>query len=160
MNYEWDGYQWRKPSGINHHQNEEGRVFYKLKWRSIPGYIKEAGSLDKIIWFNNQVNYKLHDAYKEGYIYVVSNPSWPEWVKVGKAKSSKTTFLAGYNRCSPFRDFECHAMVITKNYSQVEPKAHKALEKLYERNKGRVSCEWFKCTPEQAIEVIETVIEK
>ena len=45
----FDGTIWRK-TGINHHADARGMVFYKRKHRTIDGYLQQGGSLDKIVF--------------------------------------------------------------------------------------------------------------
>lgn len=89
----------------------------------------------------------------EGQVYVITNPHFAEWVKVGMAIDSEDR-LNGYQTSSPFRDYMLFSFVDVNDRRQAEAAAHAELEKLYER-KG----EWFKCTPQQAREVVIRVAE-
>jgi len=42
---------------------------------------------------------------KEGYVYVITNPAWPDWVKIGMAIDAEDR-LNGYQTSSPMRDYE------------------------------------------------------
>ena len=155
------GTQWRE-IGINHHQNEKGLIYYKHNHLSIPSYLKQGGSLDKIVWFKEEYGYKLEEAMSEetdnvGSIYIVINPAWSEWVKVGKHRSGPRKVESEYNRGSPFRDYECVITIPFNNYKKAEDSIHKMLENKFERNRGiRNKCEWFKCSVEEALQVIES----
>jgi len=89
----------------------------------------------------------------EGQVYVITNPHFAEWVKVGMAIDSEDR-LNGYQTSSPFRDYMLFSFVDVNDRRQAEAAAHAELEKLYER-KG----EWFKCTPQQAREVVIRIAE-
>jgi hypothetical protein len=90
----------------------------------------------------------------EGQVYIITNPNFAGWVKVGMAIDSEDR-LNGYQTSSPFRDYFLHSFWAVSDRRQAEATAHAELEKTYER-KG----EWFKCTPEQAKEVISGIAEE
>jgi hypothetical protein len=88
---------------------------------------------------------------KNGYVYAIINPAWPDWVKIGMAIDAEDR-LNGYQTSSPMRDYELIHSVYFKNRSKAERNAHKLAEKIAER-KG----EWFNITNKQAIKVLEEV---
>lgn len=90
----------------------------------------------------------------EGQVYVIVNPSFPEWVKVGMAIDSEDR-LNGYQTSSPFRDYMLNYKWNVNDRRAAESEAHTELQKLYERRS-----EWFKCTPEQAQEVVSGIVGK
>ena len=90
----------------------------------------------------------------EGQVYIITNPNFDGWVKVGMAIDSQDR-LNGYQTSSPFRDYQLHSFWDVNNRRGAEAAAHAELEKTYER-RG----EWFKCTPEQAKEVVSNITEE
>lgn len=86
---------------------------------------------------------------KEGYVYVISNPAWPDWVKVGMA-------IDAYDRCSsyqtssPYRDYILHCAISSNDRRKDEYKAHTALEKISDSRRG----EWFKIPVDTAVDSI------
>jgi hypothetical protein len=90
----------------------------------------------------------------EGQVYIITNPNFEGWVKVGMAIDSEDR-LNGYQTSSPFRDYHLHSFWDVSNRRSAEAAAHTELEKTYER-RG----EWFKCTPEQATEVVSNITEE
>jgi len=90
----------------------------------------------------------------EGQVYIITNPNFAGWVKVGMAIDSEDR-LNGYQTSSPFRDYFLHSFWTVSDRRQAEATAHAELEKTFER-RG----EWFKCTPEQAKEVISGIAEE
>ena len=90
----------------------------------------------------------------EGQVYIITNPNFEGWVKVGMAIDSEDR-LNGYQTSSPFRDYHLHSFWDVSNRRSAEAAAHTELEKTYER-RG----EWFKCTPEQAKEVVSNITEE
>lgn len=91
----------------------------------------------------------LYDEYVEGYVYVISNPAWPDWVKIGMAIDADDRCNA-YQTSSPYRDYVLHCAVATDDRRKDESKAHKALEKISDSRRG----EWFNMPVEKAVECI------
>ena len=90
----------------------------------------------------------------EGQVYIIVNPSFPEWVKVGMAIDSEDR-LNNYQTSSPFRDYMLNYKWSVNDRRAAESEAHNQLQKLYERRS-----EWFKCTPEKAQEVVSGIVGK
>ena len=101
--------------------------------------------------FSSLAKYELS---VEGQVYIITNPNFDGWVKVGMAIDSEDR-LNGYQTSSPFRDYHLHSFWDVSNRRSAEAVAHTELEKTYER-RG----EWFKCTPEQATEVVSNITEE
>jgi len=101
--------------------------------------------------FSSLAKYELS---VEGQVYIITNPNFEGWVKVGMAIDSEDR-LNGYQTSSPFRDYQLHSFWDVNNRRSAEAAAHTELEKTYER-RG----EWFKCTPEQATEVVSNITEE
>lgn len=95
-----------------------------------------------------------YESSTEGQVYVIVNPNFPEWVKVGMAVDAADR-LNGYQTSSPFRDYVLNYSWDVKDRRAAESEAHSELQKLYERRS-----EWFKCTPEQAQEVVSGIVRK
>ena len=92
--------------------------------------------------------YKL-ESIKEGYVYAITNPAWPEWVKIGMAIDADDR-CNGYQTSSPFRDYSLAHMVVTNNRRAAEAQAHKEAAKIAEEQRG----EWFKISIEQAKDIL------
>lgn len=101
--------------------------------------------------FSSLAKYELS---REGQVYIITNPNFPEWVKVGMAVDSEDR-LNGYQTSSPFRDYALFQSWPVSDRRSAEAEAHALLEKAYDR-KG----EWFNCTPEQAQSAIAGLMEK
>ena len=95
--------------------------------------------------------YKL-DSIKEGYVYAITNPAWPEWVKIGMAIDANDR-CNGYQTSSPFRDYKVEHVVATKNRRAAEAEAHKLATKLAVETRG----EWFRLDIEQAKTVLNNI---
>ena len=90
---------------------------------------------------------------KEGHVYAISNPAWPEWIKIGMAIDAEDR-LNGYQTSSPMRDYKLIHSVATQDKGRLERIAHKAAAKCGERQG-----EWFKITDEQAIVILDSIKE-
>ena len=95
--------------------------------------------------------YKL-DSIKEGYVYAITNPAWPEWVKIGMAVDADDR-CNGYQTSSPFRDYKIEHMVVTNNRRDAEAEAHKAATKMAKEVRG----EWFKLDIELAKNILNNL---
>lgn len=95
--------------------------------------------------------YKL-DSIKEGYVYAITNPAWPEWVKIGMAVDADDR-CNGYQTSSPFRDYKIEHVVVTNNRRDAEAEAHKAATKMAKEVRG----EWFKLDIEQAKTILNNI---
>lgn len=95
-----------------------------------------------------------YESSVEGQVYAVTNPNFPDWVKIGMAIDAEDR-LNGYQTSSPFRDYVLQYKYDVNNRRKAESQAHTELQKSYER-KG----EWFKCTLEQARVVVSSTAEE
>ena len=85
----------------------------------------------------------------EGEVYLIMNPAWPEWVKVGKAAIA-TDRLSNYQTSSPFRDY-----IIIKSVKTVDRHATETdLLNKFEAESVERRGEWFKISKEKAIELL------
>lgn len=94
-----------------------------------------------------------YNTTKSGYVYVITNAAWPDWVKVGMAIDADDR-LNGYQTSSPFRDYELQYSVYCNDRRKLERKAHKAVGSISsDRNN-----EWFKASVEDAVDCITGII--
>lgn len=80
----------------------------------------------------------------DGWVYVIANPAWPGYVKIGTALDLKDR-LKVYNTSSPFRDFEVTAAARFKDRRAAERRLHGELRGL---RVGRT--EWYQLHPADA----------
>ena len=90
---------------------------------------------------------------KQGYVYIITNPAWPGWIKIGKAIDA-TDRLRSYQTYSPFRDYSLEYGCKVEDSLRVETMCKRQLKK----TKPEKS-EWFKCNPMDAIFIIQELIE-
>jgi hypothetical protein len=91
---------------------------------------------------------------QEGYVYVITNKAWPDWVKIGMAIDAEDR-LSGYQTSSPHRDYVLEHSVYCNDRRKSEQQAHTRATKIALETNG----EWFKLTVEQAIEVLNNLDE-
>lgn len=58
-----------------------------------------------------------------GYVYIVSNPAWDGWFKVGAAKDAETRLLS-YQTGTPFRDYKLEWYLPCSDYKKREEEFH------------------------------------
>jgi hypothetical protein len=90
---------------------------------------------------------------KEGYVYVITNPAWPEWVKIGMAIDAEDR-LNGYQTSSPMRDYQLVHAIATPDRAKAERVAHKAAAMC-----GEKQGEWFKIANEEAVTILQHIKE-
>ena len=90
----------------------------------------------------------------EGQVYIITNHSFPEWVKVGMAVDAEDR-LRGYQTSSPFRDYELFYSWSVNDRRTAETEAHSILKEWTAGKKN----EWFKCSPAFARVMLDSTIE-
>ena len=88
----------------------------------------------------------------EGYVYIINNPCWKGWIKVGMAIDAEDR-CNGYQTSSPLRDYKLCYSKFFEDRKEAEKIAHSLLKKEAEDNKG----EWFKIKQDKAIGIINTL---
>ena len=95
---------------------------------------------------------KGYEKTNEGYVYIITNPCWSNWVKVGMAIDAEDR-CKQYQTSSPFRDYKLCYSKFFADRKEAEAKAHSLLKKSAEERKG----EWFKITQDKAHQIIKTL---
>jgi hypothetical protein len=132
----------------SHNKKNKNRMFVNGKYVPKSHPLWKAGnykSFDEAA-FSSLQNYERSN---EGQVYIIVNPSWPDWVKIGMAVNAEDR-LNSYQTGSPMRDYKLVYAVYTKDRRRAEREAHKAAEAIAERNG-----EWFKMSIGQAKECIQ-----
>jgi len=96
---------------------------------------------------------KNYTSSKQGQVYIIRNPAFPSWCKVGMAVDAQDR-LKQYQTSSPYRDYELVKAYNTENRREAEAQAHAVLEKNYER-RG----EWFVCDASLAVDKLDKLFE-
>ena len=152
----YDGTTWRK-TGVNHHLNEEGLVYYKRKYRTIEGYLRQGGNINKLVFGKikkpkaiAKVANLLYNKEKSGDVYIITNPSFDGWLKIGMAVDAEDR-CNGYQTSSPHRDYRLLYSRRFNDRRKAETKVMRELKKIVKEHNG----EWFKTDRETAQQIIE-----
>jgi hypothetical protein len=86
----------------------------------------------------------------QGYVYVISNPAWPGYVKIGCAAEPGKRLIQ-FNTGSPFRDYSLHDYVYNTDKRRAEAHLHDHLRAY------RVDGEWFKLDVDEAVKQLTNV---
>ena len=127
------------------------QMYVNGKYISIKHPLHKAGnykSFDEAA-FSSLENYERST---EGMVYIITNPAWPKWVKIGMAVDADDR-CNGYQTSSPFRDYTVVATISTNDRRKAEALAHTIAEKLTTDRRN----EWFKLKPSQAKQVLAQV---
>ena len=97
------------------------------------------------------------EGVQEGYVYVIMNKAWPDWVKIGRAIDANDR-LRAYQTSSPLRDYQIVHSVHFEDVNAAERKAHLIAARMTGAPWNKVdNGEWFRLTHEQAIDVLREV---
>ena len=88
----------------------------------------------------------------EGEVYIIINPAWKGWIKVGMAIDAEDR-LKGYQTSSPLRDFKLKFKKYFDNRRVAEQQAHALCAKKALKRKG----EWFKVDFKIAKDIINNI---
>ena len=88
----------------------------------------------------------------EGYVYIINNPCWDGWVKVGMAIDAEDR-CKQYQTSSPYRDYKLCYLKHFEDRKIAEQSAHKELKKITATYNG----EWFQTSVKEAKKTIEAL---
>ena len=88
----------------------------------------------------------------EGYVYIINNPCWDGWIKVGMAIDAEDR-CKQYQTSSPFRDYKLCYLKHFEDRKIAEQSAHKELKKITATYNG----EWFQVSVKEAKKTIEAL---
>ena len=144
-----DNYNWRPARVSRHHylcnschNQERSRYYYLNKYKNLKNKV-EILNLEHLSRFNQ---------IKEGFVYVLTNPAWKGWIKVGMAVDADDRCSA-YQTGSPHRDYTVKYKRFFKNRRVAEEKAHLLLSDIA----SDVNGEWFNVTEHNAQKVIDSI---
>lgn len=135
----------------SHNKKNNSRMFVNGKYvpKSHPLYKEGRYKGFEDAAFSSLANYKDNP---QGQVYVITNPAWEGWVKVGMAVDAEDR-AGNYQTSSPYRDYELAYVVDTPDRRATEAEAHKRLSDMFEQRN-----EWFKCDVEIAKRWIDSII--
>jgi hypothetical protein len=98
--------------------------------------------------FSSLENYKDNP---QGQVYIITNPAWEGWAKVGMAVDSEDR-LKNYQTSSPERDYELFDYEDFDDRRVAESMVHDYLRKRFKHKN-----EWFECSAESAMRAIDAI---
>ena len=93
-----------------------------------------------------------YEKSSEGYVYVITNPCWKGWIKVGMAIDAEDR-CKQYQTSSPFRDYALKFKKYFDDRRSAEQQAHKKIKNICKDNNG----EWFKVSISEAKQIIQSI---
>jgi hypothetical protein len=141
----------KKNNKASNPSNNPKRMFVDGKYIKQTHPLYKAGNYKSFgdAAFESLENYKES---KEGEVYVITNPAWKGWVKIGMAVDSRDRCLS-YQTSSPFRDYKLEVAVSVDDRRLIESMAHERASWVAEEEK----CEWFKMPVDTAVEIARSL---
>ena len=142
---------WYKDNPETKREYNKTQMFVDGKYISRSHPLYKAGKFKTFgdAAFSSLVNY---EDSTEGEVYVITNPAFVGWVKIGMAIDSEDR-LVSYQTSSPHRDFTLEYTASFDDRRKAETEAHKRATLIAEEHKG----EWFKINKESAINIIRSL---
>lgn len=91
---------------------------------------------------------------KSGYLYIITNPSYPLWVKVGTTWNLKDR-LHVYQTCDPFRHYKLEYSLHHPQFREAEKKIKETMKPFAMEIRG----EWYKIDLNMAKSRLEESLE-
>ena len=95
---------------------------------------------------------RQYNKQKDGYVYVISNPAWKGWYKVGMAVDSQDR-CGSYQTSSPHRDYRLEYSKYFLNRKVAEEIAHDVISEISHDRNG----EWFKVSVNKIRKIIKGI---
>lgn len=92
---------------------------------------------------------------KQGYVYILTNPSFKEdWVKIGKSSRPVDVRSKELDNTAVPLPFEIYATLKTRKYAEVEKVVHQTIDNLTDL-RIRQNREFFNITPSEALNILK-----
>ena len=115
--------------------------------------IKQKGMTPKMLARLFQMKHESdYSKIKEGFVYILTNPAWEGWLKIGMAIDAEDR-RNSYQTSSPYRDYKLCYLKHFEDRKSAEQSAHKELKKITDTYNG----EWFKTSVKEAKKTIEAL---
>ena len=95
------------------------------------------------VWSHNDIEKTI-----DGEVYAITNPAWPNWVKIGKAVSTEDR-LNGYQTSSPKRDYTILCKLSADNRHDAEIEMHRLVSTVASNRRG----EWFRISTDKVEDI-------
>ena len=132
-------------------KENSARMYVDGKYISVRHPLYKAGRYKT---FNDAAfsSLKNYNQCASGHVYVVSNPAWEGWYKIGKAIDAQDR-CKGYQTSSPLRDYVLEYSDTFDDRNRAERMTHDKARKLSVDNNG----EWFKMPLDKIIKIIDGI---
>ncbi len=102
-------------------------------------------------------NATIQDDSKQGYVYILTNPSFKEdWVKIGKSSRPVDVRSKELDNTAVPLPFEIFATMKTCKYNEVEKLVHKTIDRLTDL-RIRQNREFFNVAPQVALDIFNDI---
>lgn len=99
----------------------------------------------------------MQDESKQGYVYILTNPSFKEdWVKIGKSSRPVDVRSKELDNTAVPLPFEIFATMKTSKYNEVEKLVHKTIDRLTDL-RIRQNREFFNVAPQVALDIFRDI---
>ena len=99
----------------------------------------------------------MQDETKQGYVYILTNPSFKEdWVKIGKSSRPVDVRSKELDNTAVPLPFEIFATMKTCKYNEVEKLVHKTIDRLTDL-RIRQNREFFNVAPQIALDIFKDI---
>ncbi|MBO7528799.1 MAG: GIY-YIG nuclease family protein [Bacteroidales bacterium] len=99
----------------------------------------------------------MQDETKQGYVYILTNPSFKEdWVKIGKSSRPVDVRSKELDNTAVPLPFEIFATMKTCKYNEVEKLVHKTIDRLTDL-RIRQNREFFNVAPQVALDIFKDI---
>tara|TARA_R100001377_G_scaffold17431_1_gene8813 strand:- start:2481 stop:2954 length:474 start_codon:yes stop_codon:yes gene_type:complete len=141
---------WYKDNPETKREYNKTQMFVDGKYISRSHPLYKAGKFKTFgdAAFSSLVNY---EDSTEGEVYVITNPAFVGWVKIGMAIDSEDR-LKGYQTSSPHRDYKLEYSKPFTDRRKAEAEAHTISKQSHVK-----AGEWFQMTIQEATSVIEGI---
>jgi hypothetical protein len=95
---------------------------------------------------------RQYNKQKDGYVYMISNPAWKGWYKVGMAVDSQDR-CGSYQTSSPHRDYRLEYSKYFLNRKVAEEIAHEVISEISLDRNG----EWFRVSVNKIRKIIKGI---
>ena len=99
----------------------------------------------------------LNERPPDGVVYVITNPAFDGWVKIGRAHDGHNRFK-DYQTYSPYRDYALeYVSGVFSSRAEAEKAVHIGAKQIAQQHSKYDNGEWFKMSVQDAINVIKGV---
>lgn len=111
----------------------------------------------QLVCGNEIINSIMGNDNKEGYVYILTNPSFREdWVKIGKSSRPVDVRSKELDNTAVPLPFEIYATLKTSKFDKVEKQIHKQIDRLTDL-RIRQNREFFNIAPSVALDIMRDI---